>query len=213
MDKRYLEHQSLFAMNDLQDTIFFDSPDSFRSWLEEHHLQATVLWVGYYKKHTGKPTLTWPESVDQALCFGWIDGLRRSIDADRYRIRFTPRKPDSIWSEVNQKRYAALLSEGLIKPAGKAAFARKKEEKSGVYSFEQHPGSLTLPPAYEALFKKEKKAWTCFQQLPPSVKKPTIWWVISAKQESTRMRRLQELIRCSAEGKKIKSLRRKRDLE
>ena len=197
-------------MNDLQDTIFFDCPAAFRKWLEQHHQDASVLWVGYYKKHTGKPTLTWPESVDQALCFGWIDGLRRTVDADRYRIRFTPRKPTSIWSDVNQKRFATLLREGLVHPAGKAAFARKEAEKSGIYSFEQHPDQLILPTWIEERIRQDPKAWTFFQALPPSVRKPSIWWAISAKQEATRLRRLEELVRCSSEGKKDQAAKTKR---
>lgn len=196
-------------MNTDGDTIFFDSPQAFRQWLEKHHQTEKVLWVGYYKKHTKIPSLTWPESVDQALCFGWIDGLRHSVDDERYRIRFTPRKSTSNWSDVNVKRYAELLKDGLILPAGKAAYARKKKEKSGVYSFEQDLKKLLFPPEYEAIIKKEKVAWAFFQTLPPSVRKPSIWWVVSAKQEATRQRRLAELIRCSIEGKRIKMLRRK----
>lgn len=190
------------------ETIYFDSPASFYRWLEEHHQTASVQWVGYYKKHTGTPSLTWPESVDQALCFGWIDGLRQSVDEDRYRIRFTPRKPTSNWSDVNVKRYAELLKEKRIHPAGKAAYARKKKEKSGVYSFEQNLKSLTLPPEYESILTRDKKAWTFFQSLAPSVLKGTIWWIISAKQEVTRLRRMEEVIQSCAEGKKVKHLRR-----
>ncbi len=196
-------------MNSEEETIYFDSPAAFHRWLEEHHQTEQVQWVGYYKKHTGIPSLTWPESVDQALCFGWIDGLRHSVDEKRYRIRFTPRKPTSNWSDVNVKRYAELLKEKRIHPAGKAAYAKKKKEKSGVYSFEQDLKKLSLPPEYEAILKKEKKAWTFFQSLAPSVLKGTIWWIISAKQEATRQRRMAELIRCCEEGKKIKHLRRK----
>ncbi len=195
-------------MNPDEETIFFDSPIAFYRWLEVHHLDAREQWVGYYKKHTGKPSMTWPESVDQALCFGWIDGLRRSVDEDRYRIRFTPRKPTSIWSDVNVKRYAELLKENMIQPAGKAAYARKKAEKSGLYSFEQDIKSIIFPKEFEDIFKKDKPAWIFFQQLPPSIKKPSIWWVISAKQDATRWKRLDELIRSSAEGKKVKHLRR-----
>lgn len=192
-----------------EETIYFDSPAAFYKWLSDHHETTPEQWVGYYKKHTNKPSMTWPESVDQALCFGWIDGLRRSVDEDRYRIRFTPRKATSIWSDVNVKRYAELLAEKKIQPAGKAAYARKKKEKSGVYSFEQNLKSLTLPPEYESILKREKMAWAFFQSLAPSVLKGTIWWVISAKQEATRQRRMTELIRCCGEGKKIKMLRRK----
>ncbi len=192
-----------------EQTIYFDSPEAFYRWLEEHHQTETVVWVGYYKKHTGIPSLTWPESVDQALCFGWIDGLRHTVDDQRYRIRFTPRKATSNWSDVNVKRYAELVKEKKIQPAGKAAWARKKKEKSGVYSFEQNPDKLTLPEEYETILKKDKKAWAFFQSLTPSVLKPSIWWVVSAKQETTRQRRLAELIRCCKEGKKIKMLRRK----
>lgn len=195
-------------MNQDEETIFFDSPFAFYKWLEEHHESKQEQWVGYYKKHTGKPSMTWPESVDQALCFGWIDGLRRSVDEDRYRIRFTPRKATSIWSDVNVKRYAELLKEKRIQPAGKAAYARKKSNKSGVYSFEQDPESLRLPVQYEVVFQENKSAWTFYKSLSPSALKASIWWVISAKQEATRQRRLAEFIQCCAEGRKIKHLRR-----
>lgn len=192
-----------------EETIFFDSPAAFYNWLSEHHETTQEQWVGYYKKHTNKPSMTWPESVDQALCFGWIDGLRRSVDEDRYRIRFTPRKATSIWSDVNVKRYAELLEEKKIQPAGKAAYARKKADKAGLYSFEQDPKSIVLPPNFESLIKKNKAAWAFFQKLTPSVFKASVWWVISAKQEATRQRRLEEFIQSCAEGKKIKMLRRK----
>lgn len=195
-------------MNMDEPTLFFSSPDAFYQWLEQHHQHEAVIWVGYYKKHTGIPSLTWPESVDQALCFGWIDGLRRSVDADRYKIRFTPRKPTSIWSDVNVRRYAELLQENRIQPAGIAAYARKKNTHSGLYSFEQNPEQIVLPEEFERQFKSRKTAWSFFQQSAPSIRKASIWWVVSAKQETTRLRRLTELIRCCEEGKKLKHLQR-----
>jgi len=186
--------------------IFFPTSDDFRKWLNENHQTETVLWVGYYKKVTGIPSITWPESVDQALCFGWIDGLRKSINENAYKIRFTPRKPRSIWSKVNIERMKELTKLGLVQPAGLEAFKKKKEKNSIRYSYEQ--GTLNLDPIYEKLIKENKDAWTFYQKLPPSVKKPCIWWVMGAKREETRLRRLNILIESSASGKKIPPLRR-----
>ena len=186
--------------------LFFEEPGAFHRWLEEHHETETALWVGYYKKATGHPSLTWPESVDQALCFGWIDGIRKTIDERRYKIRFTPRKPASIWSAVNMKRYKELDDEGRIAPAGKAAFSRRTEKRSKVYSFEQD--NVKLPKAFLAQIKADPEAWNHFRNLSTSVKKQTIWYVMSAKREETRQRRLGILIDSSREGRKIPPLRR-----
>lgn len=185
---------------------FFPTPGDFRQWLENNHETASELIVGYYKKATGLPSMTWPDSVDQALCYGWIDGIRRSIDDKSYSIRFTPRRPNSIWSAVNVKKVEELKKLGLMKPAGLAAYALKDDKKSEVYSFEQH--KIALSKEYIAIFKANKSAWKNFNEMIPSYKRPAIWWVMSAKQEATRLRRLETLISDSEQGRKIKQLRR-----
>jgi uncharacterized protein YdeI (YjbR/CyaY-like superfamily) len=187
---------------------FFSKPSEFRKWLEKNHGKETELWVGFYKKDSGKPSITWPESVDEALCFGWIDGIRKSIDESSYVIRFTPRKPGSIWSAVNIKKMSELEKKGLVYPAGKAAFAKRDAKKSEVYSFEQENVSLG---DYEKVFKKNKKAWSQFEAMAPSYKKAAIWWVVSAKQETTREKRLAALISDSEAGLRIVHMRRPTD--
>lgn len=186
--------------------MFFSQQSDFREWLEKNHDKAQELWVGYYKKASGIPSITWPESVDEALCFGWIDGIRKSIDDKSYMIRFTPRKPNSNWSAVNIKRVEELTSLGLMKPSGIEAFQKWQENKSAQYSYERK--NVKLDPKYEAKIKANKKAWDFFQSLPPSVKKPSTWWVMSAKREETRLRRLKSLIKASEEGQRIPLLRR-----
>ena len=193
----------------MPDPIYFASPSDFRDWLDEHHATSTELLVGFHKKATGRPTMTWPESVDEALCYGWIDGVRRGVDGDRYTIRFTPRKPTSIWSAINIKRVGELTAEGRMRPAGTAAFERRREDKSRVYSFEQE--TVELPEDFVERFRKNEIAWTNIQKMPPSYRKPATWWVISAKQDETRQRRLSTLIDDSANGLKIKPLRRPGD--
>ena len=183
---------------------FFKTQDDFRKWLVKNHASKSELFVGYYKKHTGRPSLTWPESVDQALCFGWIDGIRKSLGDESYMIRFTPRRPKSIWSDVNIKRMAELKKLGLLHDAGVAAFARRTDEKSVRYAYEQR--DVKLSSVYEKEIRSNSKAWEFFQQLPPSVRKPTIWWVMSAKQNETQLRRLKLLISCSAKGERIPHL-------
>ena len=180
---------------------FFESPGAFRKWLEKHHATAKELWAGYYKKGSGKPSMTWPESVDQALCFGWIDGIRKSVDEDSYTIRFTPRKPGSTWSSVNIKRVQELSEQGLMQPAGLQAFAARKEYKSGIYSYEQR--GVQLPEPYAARLRKNKAAWDFFQAQPPSYRKNAYWWVVGAKKEETRLKRLEQLIEASAEGRRL----------
>jgi uncharacterized protein YdeI (YjbR/CyaY-like superfamily) len=180
---------------------FFETPGEFRKWLEKHHATAKELWVGYYKKGSGKPSMTWPESVDQALCFGWIDGIRKSVDEDSYTIRFTPRKQGSIWSSVNIKRVQELSEQGLMQPPGLQAFAARKENKSGIYSYEQRGDQL--PEPYAGLLRKNKAAWDFFQAQPPSYRKAAGWWVVSAKKEETRLKRLEQLIEDSAGGRRI----------
>jgi uncharacterized protein YdeI (YjbR/CyaY-like superfamily) len=184
---------------------YFPTPAAFRAWLAEHHASATELVVGFHKAGTGTPSMTWTESVREALCFGWIDGVRKRVDDARYTIRFTPRKKGSIWSAVNVKHVEELMAAGLMQPAGLTAFEARKDARTGVYSFEQ--GTVELPAPYVALFRKQKKAWAWFEAAPPSYRTPAMWWVISAKREDTRERRLQQLIECSAEGLRLPHLR------
>ncbi len=184
--------------------VFFPSQKDFRSWLEENYQNSAEVLVGYYKLKTGKPSMTWSESVDQAICFGWIDGIRRSIDEESYCIRFTPRRPTSIWSAVNIKKVEELTKKGLMLPAGLAAFNLKKDEKSAIYSYEN--SELALTDDFEKHFKANEKAWNFFQTLSASVRKISIRWVMSAKQEITRQKRLNELINDSESGRKIKGL-------
>lgn len=185
--------------------IFFASPQEFYKWLDKNHDKETELWVGYWKTHTKKPTMTWSESVDQALCFGWIDGIRKSIDEDSYMMRFTPRKPTSIWSKINIEKVAGLTEKGLMRPAGLAAFEKRKDNKSKVYSFEQD--HIAFTKEQEKKFKSNKKAWEFFQSQPPSYRKPATWYVVSAKQDATKEKRLNELISDSENGLRIKQLR------
>jgi len=180
---------------------FFPTPADFRRWLKAHHATETELLVGFYKTSSGKPSITWPESVDQALCFGWIDGIRKRIDDESYTIRFTPRKPTSTWSAVNIKRVEELTQLGLMQPAGLKAFEARKENKSGIYSYEQR--SADLPAEYEKVLKKNKAAWTFFQAQAASYRKAAVWWVVSAKQDATRLKRLDQLIDLSAHAQQI----------
>lgn len=184
---------------------FFKTPNDLRKWFEKNHNKSDEQWIGYYKKHTGKQSITWSESVDQAICFGWIDGLRKSIDDESYMIRFTPRKPDSNWSAVNIKKVEKLEKLGLMKREGLEAYKKKKANKSKVYSYEQK--EVSLEKKYEEIFKKNKKAWNFFtKKLAPSYKKVSTRWVMSAKREETRMNRLKILIDSSAKEEKIPQL-------
>jgi uncharacterized protein YdeI (YjbR/CyaY-like superfamily) len=181
--------------------IFFKSALEFRQWLAKHHLTEKECYVGFYKVKTRQLTLSWSDSVDQALCYGWIDGIRKSIDEDSYQIRFTPRKANSIWSAVNLKKVDQLKAQGLMEKEGLAIYEKRKEAQSNLYSFEQK--TIDLPAGYVAIFQKNKKAWTWFETTAPSYKKASIWWVISAKQEATRLKRLDILINCSEQALKI----------
>lgn len=181
---------------------FFETPAKFRAWLRSHHEKATELLVGFYKKDSGKPSITWPESVGEALCYGWIDGVRRRIDDESYSIRFTPRRKGSIWSAINIRRVEALTSEGRMQPAGVKAFAAREESKSRVYSFENEPRDL--PPTDEQKFRANKKAWTYFSAQPAGYRRLAIYWITSAKKEETRARRLDTLIEDSANGRRLK---------
>lgn len=187
--------------------IFFPTPAAFRRWLKKNHKTAKELLVGFYKKGSGRPSITWPESVDEALCFAWIDGVRRSLDEESYVIRFTPRRAGSNWSLVNIRKAEALIREGRMQPEGLAAFEARKAEKSGVYSFEQREHAK-LDRKAEAKFRANKAAWKFFQSQPPGYRKVAVFYVMSAKREETRAKRLQTLIDDSAAGLRIGVLRR-----
>jgi uncharacterized protein YdeI (YjbR/CyaY-like superfamily) len=180
---------------------FFRTAADFRIWLEKNHATATELWIGFHKKDSGKQSITWPESVDQALCFGWIDGVRKRVDEISYQIRFTPRRRGSIWSATNIKRTEELAKQRRMRPTGLKAFAARIENKSGIYSYEQRTTELEEP--YATYLKKNKAASNFFQKQPPSYRKMIGWWIISAKKEETRMARLAKLISESAKGKRL----------
>jgi uncharacterized protein YdeI (YjbR/CyaY-like superfamily) len=181
--------------------IFFTNTSEFRKWLEENHQTETELYVGYYKVDTGKPSMNWSESVDEALCFGWIDGVRRSIDQESYCNRFTPRNPKSNWSAINIKKVEDLIRLGKMTPAGLAAYEKRSESRSAVYSYENLPEKLA--PEFENRFKENPVAWKFFQKQAPSYKKVKIYWVMEARQEQTRWARLEKLIAACQSGKKI----------
>jgi len=185
---------------------FFATPAEFRRWLKQHHRTATELWVGFHRTGTGRPSLTWPESVDEALCFGWIDGIRKSLDAGSYVIRFTPRRKGSIWSTVNTRKAQALIRDGRMQPAGLAAWEARSPERSGVYSFEREAASFT--PAETKQFKANKPAWKFWEAQPPGYRKTATHLVVSAKRVETRAKRLATLIEDSAAGQRIAQLRR-----
>jgi uncharacterized protein YdeI (YjbR/CyaY-like superfamily) len=174
-------------------TDFYPSSAALRAWLLEHHAQATDLWVGFHKKGSGVPGMTWEESVDLALCFGWIDGIRKRVDEFRYVIRFARRKPRSIWSVRNIGRVRELRKQGLMEPAGLRALGNMKSERQAVYSYEQRRNAR-LSPAHERRFRARKKAWDFFRAQAPSYQRTACWWVVSAKREETRSRRLDALI-------------------
>jgi uncharacterized protein YdeI (YjbR/CyaY-like superfamily) len=187
------------------DAIFFSAPEELRAWLEEHHGTERELWVGYWKKATGKPTLTWSEAVDEALCFGWIDGKLQRIDDERHRQRFTPRDPRSNWSAVNVAKVAELRKQGRMRPAGEAAFAARSPEKTGVYTYEnRHKARLSREQ--ERDFRADPQAWEFFQAQPRGYRTTAIFWVVSAKREETRARRLATLIDCAREGRRVPAL-------
>lgn len=186
---------------------FFETPAAFRLWLEEHHEKEEVLWVGFRKKATGLPSITWPESVDEALCFGWIDGLRKRVDDESYQIRFTPRRPGSNWSAVNIRRIRELIEEGRVAPAGLAAFDGRTRDRSRVYSYEQRDRA-ELDAGLAARFQAASRAWERFLEMPGGYRRTAIFWVMSAKRQATRERRLATLIDSSAQGERIPPLRR-----
>lgn len=185
---------------------FFKTPDALREWLLKHHAAATELYVGFYKKGAAQQGISYQQALDEALCFGWIDAVRKSIDATAWMIRFTPRKPSSIWSQVNLKRAAELERAGKMHPAGLAAFHGHDTRRTKKYSFENPPQELDA--AMQAKFRADRKAWAWFTGQPPSYRRAAIWWVVSAKQEGTRAKRLETLIADSHAGARVKPLRR-----
>jgi uncharacterized protein YdeI (YjbR/CyaY-like superfamily) len=185
---------------------FFPTSTDLRNWFLNNHDKEKELHVGFYKTGSGKPSITWSQSVDEALCFGWIDGVRRSIDAESYQIRFTPRKPGSIWSNVNVAKAEDLVARGLMQPTGLAAYKLKKDHKAGIYAFEQP--EITFDAAQLKQFTANKKAWAFFEARPASYRKVATWWVLSAKQETTRVKRMAELVSDSENWMLIKSQRR-----
>ena len=180
---------------------FFETPAKFRAWLQKHHRTADELWVGYWKKHTGRASITWQESVDEALCFGWIDGIRKSIDSDSYMNRFTPRRPGSFWSAINTKRAHELIRLGRMRAAGRKAFeARDAQRTVALHAVRDNP---RLDNAREAAFKANRTAWEFFQAQPPGYRRLAIWWIVSAKREETRTRRFDQLLAISAACRRL----------
>ena len=179
---------------------YFRSPAEFRAWLGKHHEKAPELWVGFHKRATGEPSLTWPESVDEALCYGWIDGVRKRIDDDRYKIRFTPRRKGSVWSAVNIRRVGELEAEKRMKPAGRAAFGLRKEKRSKIYAYEQP--SAEIPEPYASELGRNRAAAAFFAAQPAWYRKKASWWIASAKKEETRRARLLTLIAKFARGER-----------
>jgi len=195
------------TLRTMMTAIFFATPLLFRTWLDANHDKERELLVGFYKRSSGRPSITWPESVDEALCFGWIDGVRRSIDEESYSIRFTPRKRTSIWSAVNVARVGELTRQGRMREPGKLAFAARTPERTGVYSFERNQAAV-LPKASEKALRSNKKAAAFFDAQAPWYRRAAIHWILSAKREETRRRRLDQLISDSARGREIPPLRR-----
>ena len=179
---------------------YFRSPAALRKWFRANHANATELWVGFYRKGSGKPSITWAEAVDEALCVGWIDGIRKRVDDDSYTNRFTPRRTGSIWSAINIARVKALTAEERMRPEGLKAFAARRENRSGIYAYEQRRDRLEEP--YASLMKKHKAAAAFFDAQPPYYRKQVGWWIISAKKEETRLQRLQKFIDAAAKGKR-----------
>ena len=183
---------------------FFKTALAFRKWLQSHHASAKELWVGFYKKGSGRPSITWPQSVDEALCVGWIDGIRKSLDNESYMIRFSPRKPGSVWSAVNMRNVERLIKEQRMTPVGLKAYEARKEYRSGIYSYEQRSPELIEP--YLTKLKRNQAAWNFFHAQPPSYRKVMNWWIVSARKEETRVKRLEQLIEVSAQGKRMRTM-------
>jgi len=188
------------------DVRFFENAAEFRAWLAENHASAQELWMGYYKKASGKGGLSYREALDEALCFGWIDGVRRTLDAERHVQRWTPRRSRSTWSNINVNRYRELEATGRVAPAGRAAFAARTEENTGIYSFEQ--AQVELGAAFERRFREDTGAWAYWEGCPPGYRRTSTFWVVSAKREETREKRFLELLECSRRHERIPLLRR-----
>lgn len=188
-----------------EEAIFFSRPEELRAWLVEHHATATELWVGFYKQATGRRSLTWSEVVDEALCFGWIDGKAQRIDEHRYRQRLTPRRRTSNWSAINIAKVAELRAQGRMTPAGEAAFAARRDDRSEVYSYERRH-EAALDAEQEAVFRANPPAWEWFGAQSPSYRTLATFWVVSAKRPETRTRRLATLIECCADGRRVPAL-------
>jgi uncharacterized protein YdeI (YjbR/CyaY-like superfamily) len=184
---------------------FFTSPEKFRQWLDRNHDSAAELWIGFHKKASGKKSITYAEALDEALCFGWIDGVRKSLNETSYIQRFTPRKTRSIWSNINVKHIERLTKEGRMHPAGLEAYARRDPKRTGIYSFENRPRELS--PLYEKAFRQNKAAWKFFQEQPPSYKRLMIFRTMSAKKEETQLRRLKQLIESSEKGVRLDAIK------
>lgn len=188
----------------MTDVTFFTNQEAFNAWLTENYAEASEVWVGYFRKGIGRESLTWSESVDVALCFGWIDGIRKTIDEQRYKIRFTPRKINSVWSAVNVTKVKQLIQLGKMQPAGMHVF----NSRADTHGYSAKHRDVQLAREYENLFEANQPAWQFFSDLAPSYKRDSIWWVMSAKKEETRLRRLSILIASSEEGLKIPILRK-----
>jgi uncharacterized protein YdeI (YjbR/CyaY-like superfamily) len=190
--------------NRFDDPRLFSSQAAFRTWLEKNGARVSELWVGFWNKASGKEGMTYPEAVDEALCWGWIDGVKKKVDDERYTNRFTPRKAQSKWSDVNLRRYAELEAAGRVAAPGKAAFARYDPEKQRSYSFEAR--SDTFPPELEREFRRHREAWAFFEAQPPGYRRTAIHWVTEAKREETRLRRLARLVEVNAAGERLPML-------
>ncbi len=192
--------------------VFFVKPSEFRAWLEKHHDKTREVWVGFHKRSSGRPSITWPESVDEALCFGWIDAVRKSVDEARYTIRFTRRKPGSVWSAVNIERAKELVNLGRMQPAGLKAFEQRTDERSAIYSYEQRQ-SAELSGTFEDQFRANKKAWEFFLAQAPWYRRAAAFWVLSAKKDETQLKRLAKLIEDSEHQRTVPPLTRRQRLE
>jgi len=186
---------------------YFRTPAEFRAWLQEHHDTEDELWVGFYKKGSGTPSITWSEAVDEALCYGWVDSIRKGVDDKRFMNRFTPRKPTSNWSEVNIRRVERLTKQRRMRAPGRKAFEARQARKPGSYSYEQRY-DVKLSPELDKRFRAQERAWAWFHDQPPGYRSFALYWVMSAKQPATRERRLTQLIDDSAQGLKVPPLRR-----
>jgi uncharacterized protein YdeI (YjbR/CyaY-like superfamily) len=186
--------------------VFFESREAFIAWLDEHHADVPAIWIGRYKKGSGQVNMTWPESVDAALCFGWIDGQSKSLGEEAVAQRFSPRRKGSIWSAVNVRRFGELAEQGMVRPAGHSAFAARRDDRTAIYSHEQE--AIEFDAAQRAAFQEHPAAWDYFSARPPSYRRAATWWVISAKREDTRERRLQTLIDDSAQERLLRHLQR-----